>query len=414
MTLKRPVRVLYAVLAALPLALGGLVAPAGGGPLPAEVGAVTPASATKAPAQPAASEDFLTVAPPWVVALEGLAVYGSVEFDPSTATGEELAPGDKIKVLGLAASAAGEPRLEVEGGFISAAVAEVGLVPLYAPKAQAVYAFDLETGETLYSKSARTPTRVASLAKVLTLLIVNEEVASGNLTWKTRVSMTSRALVKMSKDPDCGGFKFKLGGVYSVKQLYDLALLESHNAAVTALGIEIAGSNSEFVKLLNARAADLGMADSSFISVSGLDNHSLRKFGLALPGTAKTAGNLISARDLGIATRQLLNTFPQVVETASLTSTKVKTKTVKNTNQMLPGGRYYSKSLAVNGLKTGYTQRSGYCLVLTSKKAGKHGVGLIIVHSPSSAARFDGVSKLLRTIYQRFPLTAATAPGPAQ
>jgi D-alanyl-D-alanine carboxypeptidase (penicillin-binding protein 5/6) len=147
------------------------------------------------------------------------------------------------------------------------------------------------------------------------------------------------------------------------------------------------------------------MDKTNFISISGLDNFSLARFGFKLPSSGgKKAGNRVSAKDLGTLTAELLTRFPEVLDTAKIRKLKMDGKKVGNTNQMLKGGAFYDKALRVDGLKTGYTGSAGYCFVGTAKKAGRHRIAVVIVHARSSYDRFYGTRELMRTIYDRFAL----------
>jgi D-alanyl-D-alanine carboxypeptidase len=325
--------------------------------------------------------------------------------DPDLAqpTGELVERNSTIRVRAVAAAADGTPALAVDGGFISAAEADVARPEVFRPKAQAVFAIDVETGKVLYERGARRPISVASLVKVMTALIVREEIAAGNLSWGTKIKVRSSQLVKMSKSWDAGGTPLKRGKSYTVRQLDTLSLLESHNAAVIQLGWAVEGSNQAYIERMEDKAADLGIDNADIISISGLDNKTLVRYGLALPGSS--GGNKISARALGLVTQALLTEFPDVLTTAKKRSAKVAGKTIRNTNQMLKGGNYHVPSLRVDGLKTGYTGSAGYCFIGTAKPQGRHRVAIVIVHAANSKDRFDGAKRLFKTIYQAYGLT---------
>jgi D-alanyl-D-alanine carboxypeptidase (penicillin-binding protein 5/6) len=367
---------------------------------------VTPQVQAAAQIRPRAG-DFLTENVASVVARRELAVYTTPDFSPQTDTGERLAARDKVRVVGVATSAAVEPRLQIVGGFISAASQDVRRPALRGPNADASVAVDLTTGEILWQDSANTKRRIASITKLLSVYLVLDWLEAGEGTWQTRVIMDDANLVKMSKDWNTGGFVFKRGRGYSVRDLYTLSVVESSNAAITALGIEVAGSNEAFLDEMNAKAKQIGMKSSKFISVSGLDNPSLKQFGLVKPGTKAKAGNISTAADVARLVRALLTDYPDVLDTSAITKTTVRGKKVRNTNQMLPGGRFYDAGLAIDGLKTGYTSRAGYCLAATSAKPGHHPVAIVVLGAKNSKARFAGTARLLHSIYDRWSLRDA-------
>ncbi|MDR1426985.1 MAG: serine hydrolase [Bifidobacteriaceae bacterium] len=379
-------------------------------------GPTMPVTAPTTPAGPASSVTFVSAEAvdsaagflaedvASVVARHELAIYSSPDFSAEVDTGARLARREKVRVTAVVAASTGEPRLQTDLGYISASVEDVRRPQLLGPKAKASVAIDLETGDLLWQDGADTPARIASVTKLLAVFLVRDWIADGGASWSTRVTMADKNLVKMSKSWDTGGFAFKRGATYSVRDLYTLAVVESSNAAVTALGVRVAGSNARFLTMMNTKAEAIGMDSSSFISVSGLDNKSLAKFGLRAPGTTMDEGNLSTAADVGRLTQALLAAYPDVLETAGIVETKIGGKKVATTNQMLPGGRYYDRTLGVNGLKTGYTSAAGYCLVATSAKAGRHGVLIVILGANNSRDRFSGTARLLHSIYDRWAL----------
>jgi D-alanyl-D-alanine carboxypeptidase (penicillin-binding protein 5/6) len=352
--------------------------------------------------QPAA---FLTDDLAKVQAKRTLVVYRTVDFSQDTATTRLVRKGSRVTVTAVAKASDGTPRLAIKGGFISAAKTDVARPTIFRPRAQAVYVFNVVTGKVLYSRAATTNRSIASLAKLMTALILREEIAAGRATWGQRVKVTSQALVNMSRDWSTGGTPLKRGKVYTLRQLDTLALVESNNAAVTQIGLTLGGSNAGYIKMMNAKARELGMKTAKFISISGLDNFSLSQFGLKLSGKAKD-GNRVSAADLGKLTSALLTKYPDVTKVTSQTMVKVKKYKVKNTNQLLRGGPYYDSTLGVDGLKTGYTNSAGYCLVSTSKLVGHDRIAVVLIHSKNSADRFGGTRRLLKSVYNAYALTS--------
>jgi D-alanyl-D-alanine carboxypeptidase len=358
-----------------------------------------------------AGGEYLTDDLSAVIVRRELAVYASPDFSPAADTGQRLKRRSKVRVAAVVQSAAGEPRLQVAGGFISAATADVRRPAIVPPKAKASLAVDLDTGAVLWQDGATKRARIASVTKLLSVFVVRDWIAAGGGTWQTRLTITQPNLVKMSKDWSTGGFKFKRGASYSVEDLYTLALVESSNAAITALGIGVAGSNEKFLDMMNAKAQEIGMESSNFISVSGLDNKSLKQFGLQLPGTSSKAGNISTAKDVGRLAGALIAKYPDVLETTSIIQTAIREKKVETTNQMLRGEKHYDKTLGVDGLKTGYTSAAGYCLAATSAKSGRHRVLVVILGAASSNARFKGASRLLHSVYDRWALRSAPEAG---
>jgi D-alanyl-D-alanine carboxypeptidase (penicillin-binding protein 5/6) len=364
--------------------------------------------ATGTPAAPAASGEttaalYFTYAPPKIVAKTTLPVYSSTEFNTAHKTATTIAKGKTVTVTGYELSGAGLPCLQIPGGYITAAKTKVKLVPVYVPKkARAAFALDAVTGKVLYKKNAGKGYPVASIAKLMTVLLVREKLASNKrLNWKTKIKIKHAGLTKMSKSPDCGGFVLKKGASYTVSGLYKTTLIESSNASAIALGMWVSGTNAKFVKLMNKRAKQLGLKHTTFVSASGLDNADLKRFGFKVKGTKAKATNKVSAEDVAKIARELLTKYPDVVNTTKLAKVKVAGKTVKSTNSLLPGKRYYVASLKVDGLKTGTTRSAGSCLVATGQVEGKNRIITVLLHD---TARFPDTNKLMQSIYDHFVL----------
>ncbi|MDR0944596.1 MAG: serine hydrolase [Bifidobacteriaceae bacterium] len=270
--------------------------------------------------------------------------------------------------------------------------------PAWGPNAKAVYAFDIDTGKVLYENGAETPIHAASLIKLLGLLITVDEINAGQITWDQKIQITDPVIEKMSEGWSTGGYNLKVGQTFTVKELFSLALVASNNAAITQLGLTLGGSNSGFVDMMRQRAAKLGITDATLVSVSGLDNKTLAGFNLMYPGTDQSAGNLVSAKDLGLITRQLMTEYPAITEISSMPKVPIKSSYVYNTVQLLKGGAYYDPSLHVTGLKTGLTTSAGHCLVATTARPGKDRIGVVIIHAKSSWDRFAGAANLLRAL----------------
>jgi D-alanyl-D-alanine carboxypeptidase len=348
---------------------------------------------------------YFTYAPPKVVARANLVVYSTPGFSEASKTTKRIKKGTTVTVKDIAWSPSGYPRLKVAGGYITAARSKVKLVALSTPKkARAVLAIDATSGRVLYKKNITKAYSVASVAKLMTALMVREKVALKGYSWKSKVRVTSSALVKMSKSYTFGGgFKFKKNKTYTVDELYKLALVESNNAAAIQLGIWVSGSNTKFIRAMNTRAKELGMKHTKFVSASGLDNDDLIRFGLRVKGTAKNAKNKLSAEDVGILARYYLRLYPDVTKVTGKAKLKVRGKTVRSTNALLPGKAYYRASLKIDGLKTGTTNSAGACLVATARPTGRRRIITVIL---SDARRFPDTRNLIQSCYDHFVLSA--------
>ncbi|AMV60117.1 D-alanyl-D-alanine carboxypeptidase [Pediococcus damnosus] len=241
-------------------------------------------------------------------------------------------------------------------------------------------AIDVNTGKFLYNKSATAKVPVASTIKLLTIYNVLQKVHSKKYSWNSIVNTSGSGLYNMSRSYACGGFVLKHGVRYTVKQLYQAALIDSSNAAVIALGRWVSGSNVKQVQRMRSQLNSWGLRGNYIVSVSGLDNGDLNGYGYRYPGSSAYAQNTISAHDMAVVARNLLNKYPEVNQTTKINNLKVHGQWVHNVNTTLPGRKYNVRSLYINGLKNGYTPRAGYCLIGSSQKPGHHKLITVVIH----------------------------------
>ncbi|XIF19537.1 MAG: D-alanyl-D-alanine carboxypeptidase [Acetilactobacillus jinshanensis] len=178
--------------------------------------------------------------------------------------------------------------------------------------AKSVVAMDADTGQILYQRNPNQPRKVASVSKLMTLYLV-EQKANQIHGWNQTVKAAqSPQLRKMSYDKNIGGFKFKKGHRYTVKDLFQAALIQSSNNSAIALGEWVAGNNRNFVKMMNQQAKAWHI-NAHFVSASGLENDDLKKYGLRITGDSH-AGNLVSAKAVAIIAQHLLAQYPNVIK----------------------------------------------------------------------------------------------------
>ncbi|PBQ24436.1 D-alanyl-D-alanine carboxypeptidase [Levilactobacillus brevis] len=262
-------------------------------------------------------------------------------------------------------------------GWIWHGYLKKGKAPFGLKYAKNAIALDYTTGKAVWSKSANTARPIASVSKLMTLYLVLKKVDGSATKWNQVVDTSSKGLIAMGKSPACGGFLFKTGHKYTVKELYDAALLDSSNNAAIALGKWVAGSNAKFIKQMNAQAKSWNLGKASFVSASGLENDDLKAFGYAYG--SKNA-NMVSAKDVALIARHLIKDYPRILTDGAVGSKNVDGQLCYNYNNLLKGRKYYQSSLKVNGLKTGYTPLAGYCFVGTGQKSGKHRVITVVLH----------------------------------
>ena len=225
------------------------------------------------------------------------------------------------------------------------------------------------SGRVLYEKNADERVPIASITKVMTLLLAFEAVHDGRLTMETPVPVSEHAY-------RMGGSQIWLepGEHFTLDEMIKAICVSSANDAAVAVAELVGGSEPAFVEQMNARAASLGMEQTSFRNACGLD----------------AEGHLSTARDVAAMSRTILNTCPEVLHYTGIWTDTLRGGATQliNTNKLL---RRYE---GITGLKTGTTGGAGICI---SASATRNGLSLIavILGAPSSADRFDAATTLL-------------------
>ncbi len=249
---------------------------------------------------------------------------------------------------------------------------------------RAAILIDQESGTVLYEKEADTQMPIASITKVMTLLLVMEGLEEGRFTLEDTVPVTEHAY-------SMGGSQIWLepGEEFTVDEMLRAVCVASANDAAVALAEMVGGSEPVFVEQMNQKAAQLGMSNTTFQNACGLDQER----------------HLSTARDVAIMSREILNNHPQILNYTGIWTDSLRggqTQLV-NTNKLL---RRYQ---GITGLKTGTTGGAGVCL---SASATRDGLSLIavVLGASSSTERFDAATALLDYGFANF--TRAQAPAP--
>ena len=241
---------------------------------------------------------------------------------------------------------------------------------------------DMTTGTLLYEKNAHEKLPPASVTKVMTLLLIMEAIDNGTIGWEDTVTASEAAAAK-------GGSQIflKVGETMSVTDLVKSIAVSSANDAACAMAEHIAGSEAAFVAKMNEKAAQLGMADTHFVNCTGLDDD------------ADAAQHLTCAYDIALMSRELMLHHPKIQEFTTIWMDTVRGGTfgLANTNKLV---RFYP---GATGLKTGFTQKAGYCLSATAQRDGM-GLIAVVMGAESSQARFDACKQLLDYGFANFAL----------
>lgn len=240
-----------------------------------------------------------------------------------------------------------------------------------------VLAGDVTTGEIYYEYQADTAYPIASISKLMTYLLTMDAITAGRLTLEEQV-VISDAAYALSVSGD-GVIALKAGGRVTVQDLLYGALLPSSNECALCLAEAVAGSEEAFVKMMNQKAQELGLTQTSFFNCNGLPVYTKD------PVPAKCQ-NRMSAEDMFRLVSYLLRVYPQVTDITSLKSASLDSLgiVVRSTNPLL------HNMSGVTGLKTGTTNKAGACLVtsLTADDGNiEHDLAVIVLGTEDSAER---------------------------
>lgn len=237
---------------------------------------------------------------------------------------------------------------------------------------------DFNTGKVLYSKNENEPLAMASMTKVMSMLLIMEKIDDGSLKYDDIVEISTES-------SSMGGSQIFLnpGDKYKVIDLLKGVAMASANDAVVALAEKTYGSKEHFIEAMNKKAESLGLKNTHFVNVHGLDEE----------------GHYSSAYDMSVMARELLKhekilDFTRVYE-EYLTKPDGSQIWLVNTNKLV---RFYD---GVDGLKTGFIQNAGYCLTATGKKNNLRLIS-VVMGEESIEKRSSDTVKLLNYGFNTF------------
>ena len=240
---------------------------------------------------------------------------------------------------------------------------------------KAALLMDESTGQVLYAKNADQQLPIASITKVMTMLLVFEALDSGKIKLQDTVPITAHAY-------SMGGSQIWLepGEVFTVHELLKAVAVASANDAAVALAEFVGGSESVFCDMMNTRAKELGMENTNFVNACGLD----------------APGHLSTANDVAIMSRELMK-HDKVFEYTTIWMDYLRNGQTQlvNTNKML---RNYT---GTTGLKTGTTGGAGVCITATAKRNDLSLIA-VVLGSASGDERFEAAKKLLDFGFSNF------------
>lgn len=258
------------------------------------------------------------------------------------------------------------------------------ITPIYAndlklaEKAKSAILIEASTGEILFEKNADEKLHPASMTKMMSMLLIIEAIEDGVLKWDQVIQVSENA-------SSMGGSQILLetGEKMSVLDLFKGVAIASGNDAVVALAEAVAGSESNFVSMMNKRAKELGLTNTNFKNPHGLDDDN----------------HYSTSRDMSIIAKELVKhdevlKYTKVYEDYLRENTDRKIWLV-NTNRLV---RFYD---GVDGLKTGYTEKAGYCMTATAMKDGMRIIA-VVMGEETSKIRNQEVSEMLDYAFAQY------------
>lgn len=267
---------------------------------------------------------------------------------------------------------------------------------------------DGETGKVLYQQNADSLLGIASMSKMMTEYILLDAIKHGKVKWDQQYSVSELAY-KISQNRNLSNVPLRRDGKYTVKELYQAMAIYSANAATIALAEVIAGSETNFVKMMNDKAKQLGLKNYKFVNSTGLNNSDY--FGEQPAGTRADEENVMSAYSVAQLAFRLIHDFPDVLKTASIPTKKFREGTddeikMDNWNWMLPTLIYGYQGM--DGLKTGTTDFAGACFTGTAMRDGKRFITVVQNAKDANGAtsdkkaRFEETRKMMDYAFSNF------------
>lgn len=247
---------------------------------------------------------------------------------------------------------------------------------------------DQDTGTVLYEKEPDTPMPIASITKVMTLLLTFEALEMGKIHLEDKVPVSEHSY-------SMGGSQIWLepGEEFTLDEMIKAICVSSANDAAVAVAEYVGGSEGAFVEMMNQKAQQLGLTNTHFANACGLD----------------AQGHLSTARDVALLSREILLRYPQVTHYTSIWMDTLRggQTHLLNTNKLLK--RYQGTT----GLKTGTTGGAGVCITASATRDGLSLIA-VVLGSPSAKDRFDAAITLLDYGFANFesgtPQLPDTAP----
>ena len=250
---------------------------------------------------------------------------------------------------------------------------------------------DADSGSVLFEDKADVPGYPASTLKLMTLLVIQEKIDAGQVKLSDMVKVSVAAA-------KTGGSQVYLDPKesFTVEELLYAMMIQSANDAAVALAEHVGGSKEAFVELMNAKAQQLGMANTHYASVHGL------------PPGAGQKNDVSTARDMMTLSRELCK-HPAVFTYTSVPYRQFRANTPKPFDMRTHNPFLKEGVDGCDGFKTGYTATAGWSIVVTAKRSGRR-IIVVVLGSEERKMRDAKARELLNKGFALLPAAAAPAP----
>ena len=257
----------------------------------------------------------------------------------------------------------------------------------FTTPARNVVIMDAGSGAILYCNECEAPMPPASMSKLMTVLMVAERIAAGQLSLDTRFTVSENAW-RHGAMSDGSHMFLAIHSEVSVRDLLSGLIIVSANDAGVVLAEGISGSEEAFVAAMNRRAQELGLSSARFRNTTGLPD----------------PDHMISAADLARLARILVRDYPDLYRLYSQREFTYNRRTQQNRNPLL--GAF----AGADGVKTGHTAESGYGLVGSAVLDGQRRI-IVFNGMPTMAARREEGIRIMRAAFHDFSVTQVAAAG---
>lgn len=249
---------------------------------------------------------------------------------------------------------------------------------------------DFSSGKVLLENNSHEKLPIASVTKVMSMLLIMEAIDNGKMALDTKVTVSDHSY-------SMGGSQVWLepGEIFTVDEMLKAVAIHSANDATVALAEAIAGSEELFVNMMNERAVELGMRDTFFLDCTGLTDD----------------GHYSTAYDIALMSRELMQKYPKILEYTSRWSDSFRDNTPGKKPVLLVNTNYLIHDYqGMVGLKTGSTNKAGFCLSASAIRNNQQLIS-VVLGEPNSNTRFAETRKLLDYGFANFETTQVNNKG---